>query len=102
MAKVTVKVSFDDSDPLYRFLVRYGERFGHGGSSVTARLMLDQAFLSAPSLNPFEEGRVQSPTAVPQPLASTGEEEGRVIPKVGDDPGRQNLLSAIQDFQSQL
>jgi hypothetical protein len=102
MAKATVKISFDDQDPLYRFLVAYGERFGHGGSSVTARLMLDQAFQSAPSLNPFEGGSVQRPVQESQP-GSAGEIEGdQTPPPEARDTNRQDLLSAINDFQSKL
>lgn len=103
MAKVTVKISFDDTDPLYRFLVAYGERFGHGGSSVTARLMLDQAFKSAPSLNPFEGGSVQRPAVGSRPEQATGEvESDQSSPPAAEDASRSDLLAAIKDFQNQL
>ncbi|QEM66720.1 hypothetical protein FO488_00155 [Geobacter sp. FeAm09] len=104
MAKVTVKVSFEHTDPLYRFLSTYGERFGHGGASVTARLMLDAAFQSAPSLNPFERFPERRPQ-LPQPGQAAGEtmaDDRGPAPEEVPDSGRQDLLAAIKQFQTEL
>jgi hypothetical protein len=100
----TVKISFDENDPLYQFLVQYGARFGHGGASITARLLLDAAFQSQPP-NPFGV----TATLQLQPASkidkdgldvNNGTLELPAEPSALDS--RQTLLGAISEFQNSL
>lgn len=105
MSKVTVKISFDTADPLYQFLAKYGARFGHGGTSIAVRLLLDAALQTRQPPNPFEVVTSQQQSI---PKADTDCIDAN--PRATELPAetsvaidnRQTLLEAISEFQDSL
>ena len=101
MAKKTIKITFDDADPVYGFLAWYGARFGaRVGLSVAARVMIDHAYDSRDTFTPS----MAQPTTVTLPSVentANGLHNPTKITKT-ESGKHADLLSAIQEFQDHL
>ncbi|SRR6266568_914281 len=99
MAKKTIKITFDETDPVYGFLAWYGARFGgRVGFSVAARIMIDHAYESREMFTP-SFARTNETSC---PIVENTETLSLDLVKDSKEPGKAELLSAIREFQGKL
>ena len=97
----TIKISFEEDDPRYVFLLDYGKRLTtRNGASVVVMMMVDEILGSTPfkgfSTRLAESTSVQKKSVELQPAKKLSTEH------VEKQPPQTDLLSAIEDFQSKL
>ncbi|SRR6266702_145682 len=101
MAKKTIKITFDETDPVYGFLAWYGARFGgRVGFSVAARIMIDHAYESREMFTPSLATQRTNETS--RPIVENTETLSLDLVKDSKEPGKAELLSAIREFQGKL